>query len=63
MKTLCKNSEYEYCYEEVNTKDQLCDNCCEEAYEAYLDAFYGGSSPMTTTERHNLTSQETQKIG
>lgn len=37
---LCANSDYEECFNKVNTKGDLCSDCEEKAFEAFINEYY-----------------------
>ena len=47
----CINHEFDECWESVKSKDDMCSDCAEKAYDNYLESYYGGSSPITLKEQ------------
>ena len=62
LKYTCENSLYELCFNEVDKPSTMCDNCCEDAYESYLESYYGGSTPITLTEQLNEARKQKEKL-
>jgi len=52
MQYLCQNGiDYDGCTELVENEGDICSTCEENAYDSYLEGFYGGSSVMSLDEQ------------
>ena len=61
-KNFCSNHEYDECWEPVEAEDEMCSSCQEEAYERYLEDYYGGSSPVTLKEQVEAAWKQKEKL-